>query len=69
MYVFHDILIFGKGMQRSFRRFVLLLCMPPRTPTVMMVRGATCHPWALIASIIGLNLSVLGCMACSAYRS
>ena len=33
--------IIGRGLRRSFKRFMLLLCMPPHTHVEMTVRGAT----------------------------
>lgn len=43
----------------------LLLCIAPLTLAVMVMRGLTFQPWALIASISGLYLSSFICMACS----
>ena len=39
---FMVLLIIGRGMRRSFKRFMLLLCMPPHTHVEMTVRGVTC---------------------------
>lgn len=64
---FMVLMIFGRRMWKSFKRFMLLLYMPPHTHVEMTVRGATCHPCAFIASSSGLYSSFFVCMACFIY--
>lgn len=44
------------GIMRSFNCLMLMVCISPLTPIVMMINNCTCHPCALIASMSGLYL-------------
>ena len=62
---FMVLFISASGICSFLRSFVLLVCIAPLTPTVIIIRGLDFKPCAFIAFISGLYLVFLVCMACS----
>ena len=65
MNILHGFFINAVGICSFLRSSILLVCIAPLTPAVMVIRGLVFQPCAFIASISGLYLVSFVCMACS----